>query len=350
MSRDKEEAVLVTGGAGYVGSHACKALARAGYIPVTYDNLAYGHREAVRWGPLLQADLADRDALAEAFRRFEIKAVMHFAASANVSDSLERPELYYRNNVINSLILLDCMRCAGVRSIVFSSSAATYGNPEIVPIHETTPQRPVNPYGETKLAIERALHWYGSAYGIAYIALRYFNASGADPDAEIGEVHRPETHLIPLILETALGRRSQIEVYGTNYLTDDGTAVRDYIHVQDLADAHVRALDHLRKGGGSIALNLGAGQGHSVLQVIAAAERITGRRISWRETARRPGDPPILVADTTLVREVLNWTPQLSDLYSIIKTAWSWHCRDLAALPPERNAALAWREHDISDS
>ncbi len=334
MSQDIGEAVLVTGGAGYVGSHACKALARAGYIPVTYDNLAYGHREAVRWGAFVQADLADRDALAEALRRFEIKAVMHFAASANVSDSLERPELYYRNNVINSLILLDCMHYAGVDSIVFSSSAATYGTPETVPIHETTPQHPVNPYGETKLAVERALHWYGGAHGIAYAALRYFNASGADPDAEIGEVHRPETHLIPLILETALGRRSHIEVYGTNYPTEDGTAVRDYIHVQDLADAHVRALNHLRKGGGSIALNLGAGQGHSVLQVIAAAERVTGRRISWRETARRPGDPPVLVADTTLVREVLSWAPQLSDLDSIIKTAWSWHCRDLERQKP----------------
>jgi UDP-glucose-4-epimerase GalE len=329
MSQDMGERVLVTGGAGYVGSHACKALARAGYTPITYDNLAYGHREAVRWGAFVQGDLANRDALAAALRHFEIKAVMHFAASANVSDSLEHPELYYRNNVINSLILLDCMRDAGVGSIVFSSSAATYGTAEIVPIHETTPQCPVNPYGETKLAVERALHWYGAAHGIAYAALRYFNASGADPDAEIGEVHRPETHLIPLILETALGRRSHIDVYGTNYATADGTAVRDYIHVQDLADAHVRALNHLRKGGDSIALNLGAGQGHSVLQVIAASKRVTGRRISWRETARRPGDPPVLVADTTLAREVLSWTPQLSDLDSIIKTAWAWHCRDI---------------------
>src|SRR5260221_3976570 len=216
MSQNIGEAVLVTGGAGYVGSHACKALARAGYIPVTYDNLAYGRREAVRWGAFVQADLADRDVLAAAFRRFEIKAVMHFAASANVSDSLERPELYYRNNVINSLILLDCIRDAGVGSIVFSSSAATYGTPEIVPIHETTPQRPVNPYGETKLAVERALHWYGGAHGIAYAALRYFNASGADPDAEICEVHRPENHLIPLILETALGRRSHLVIYRTD--------------------------------------------------------------------------------------------------------------------------------------
>jgi UDP-glucose-4-epimerase GalE len=336
MSQDSGEAVLVTGGAGYVGSHACKALARAGYTPVTFDSLVYGHREAVRWGPFVQADLVDRGALAEALRRFEIKAVMHFAASANVSDSLERPELYYQNNVTNSLVLLDCMRSAGVGSIVFSSSAATYGTPEAVPIHETAPQRPVNPYGETKLAIERALHWYDGAHGIAYAALRYFNASGADSDAEIGEAHRPETHLIPLILETALGRRSHIEIYGTDYLTEDGTAVRDYIHVQDLANAHVRALDHLRKGGGSIALNLGAGQGHTVLQVIAATERVTGRHISWRATARRPGDPPALVADTTLVREVLSWTPQLSDLESIIKTAWSWHCRDLSGDSPRR--------------
>ncbi len=323
-------AVLVTGGAGYIGSHACKALARAGYLPVAFDSLLYGHSEAVKWGPLVVGDLADQRLLADTMRDFEVVAVMHFAALTYVGESITKPELYFRNNVVNSLGLLDVMRQVGVRHIVFSSTCATYGLPEAVPIAETTPQCPVNPYGESKLMVERALQWYGHAHGLTYAALRYFNAAGADPDGEIGEDHTPETHLIPLILDAVLGRRSQIDIYGTDYPTPDGTAVRDYIHVQDLAEAHVKALSHLEKGGSSLALNLGTGHGFSVREVIAAIERITGRRVPRREAARRPGDPPALVADARLAHRVLAWTPRLSSLDSILRTAWAWHQRDAA--------------------
>jgi UDP-glucose-4-epimerase GalE len=320
--------VLVTGGAGYIGSHACKALAKAGYTPVAYDNLVYGQREAVRWGPLVEADLADKETLAATLQRHEIAAVMHFAAFAYVGESMQKPQIYFRNNVVNTLTLLDAMLEAGIKATVFSSTCATYGTPDTVPISEAEPQKPVNPYGESKLMIERALHWYGQAYGSRHVALRYFNASGADPDGETGESHDPETHLIPLILDAALGRRPQIDIYGTDYPTPDGSAIRDYIHVQDLADAHVKATEYLMQGGESIALNLGTGRGHSVREVVAAAERITGRRIPRRETGRRAGDPPALVADPRRANEVLRWTPVMSDLDSIIRTAWAWHCRD----------------------
>ena len=232
------QAILVTGGAGYVGSHACKALARAGYRPVVYDNLSRGQREAVRWGPLVEGDLADATRLSAALAEHRVSAVMHFAAFAYVGESVAEPALYYRNNVGGTLSLLEAMRQAGVGEIVFSSTCATYGTPDAVPIREDAPQRPVNPYGETKLAIERALHWYGQAYGLRSVALRYFNAAGADPEGEIGEYHEPETHLVPLVLQAALGQRPQIDIYGTDYPTPDGTAIRDYIHVQDLADAH----------------------------------------------------------------------------------------------------------------
>jgi UDP-glucose-4-epimerase GalE len=319
--------ILVTGGAGYIGSHACKALARAGFRPVAYDSLVNGHREAVRWGPLVEADLADADRLRDTFSRFDIAAVMHFAAFAYVGESVSRPELYFRNNVANSLSLLECMRTEGVRHIVFSSTCATYGVPEQVPISESAPQRPVNPYGESKLMVERMLHWFGSAHGFTHAALRYFNAAGADPEGEIGEDHRPETHLIPLVLEAALGLRPQIDIFGTDYPTPDGTAVRDFIHVQDLAEAHVQALELLLKGGLSITVNLGTGTGHSVREVIAAVERITGHRIPRRESSRRAGDPPVLVADASRARELLGWQPRLSDLDTIVKTAWAWHGR-----------------------
>jgi UDP-glucose-4-epimerase GalE len=320
--------VLVTGGAGYIGSHACKALAKAGYTPVAYDNLIYGHKEAVRWGPFVEADLADKETLQATLRKHDIAAVMHFAAFAYVGESMEKPQLYFRNNVVNTLTLLDAMLEAGIKATVFSSTCATYGTPDTVPITEAEPQKPVNPYGETKLMIERALHWYGQAHGSRYVALRYFNASGADPEGETGESHDPETHLIPLILDAALGRRAQIDIYGIDYPTPDGSAIRDYIHVQDLADAHVKAIDYLMRGGDSIALNLGTGQGHSVREVIAAAERVTGHRIPRREVGRRAGDPPALVADPRRANDVLGWRPVMSDLDSIIKTAWAWHCRD----------------------
>ncbi len=322
--------ILVTGGAGYIGSHACKALAKAGYTPIAYDSLVCGHREAVRWGPLVEGDLADRGLLADTLARFEVAAVIHFAAFAYVGESMAKPQLYFHNNVVNTLTLLDAMLAARLRHIVFSSSCATYGTPARLPITEDTPQRPVNPYGESKLICERAIHWYGEAHGMTYAALRYFNAAGADPDSEIGEEHERETHLVPLILATALGQRSEIDIYGTDYDTPDGTAVRDYVHVQDLAEAHLAALNHLLGGGSSLALNLGTGTGHSVREVIAAAERVTGRRIARREMPRRPGDPPVLVADVGRARETLGWHARMSDLDSILGSAWAWHSRSSA--------------------
>jgi UDP-arabinose 4-epimerase len=321
------QSVLVTGGAGYIGSHACKALARAGYRPVVFDNISRGHREAVNWGPLVEGELADRARVAAALETHGVSAVMHFAAYAFVGESVADPAMYYRNNLGGTLSLLEAMRETGIDKIVFSSTCATYGIPESVPISETAPQLPVNPYGETKLAIERALHWYGQAYGLRSVSLRYFNAAGADPDGEIGELHEPETHLVPLALQAALGQRSQLDIYGTDYPTPDGTAIRDYIHVQDLAEAHLRALEHLGVGGESAALNLGTGQGHSVREVVRAAEALSGRRVSCRETARRPGDPPALVADPSLAAQLLGWRPRVSDLDTIIGTALAWHTR-----------------------
>jgi UDP-glucose-4-epimerase GalE len=321
------QSILVTGGAGYVGSHACKALAAAGYVPVVYDNLSRGHREAVRWGPLVEGDLHDSVRLAAAFRAHGIGAVMHFAAFAYVGESVSDPQNYYRNNVGGTLALLAAMREAEVKRIVFSSTCAVYGVPETLPIRETTATAPLNPYGDTKLAIERALHWYGAAYGMRYMALRYFNAAGADPDGEIGEGHEPETHLIPLVLRAALGSGEPVEIYGTDYPTPDGTAIRDYIHVSDLADAHVRALGDLAGGGDSAALNLGTGSGCSVRKVIAAVERIAGRAVPRREAARRRGDPPELVADPALARSRLGWQPGHSDLDTIIATALAWESR-----------------------
>ena len=325
------QSILVTGGAGYVGSHASKALAAAGCLPVVYDSLSRGHRNAVKWGPLIEGDLHDRPRLAEAMRAHRVDAVMHFAAFAYVGESVSCPELYYRNNVVGTLALLDAMREAGVGRMVFSSTCAVYGIPETVPIRETTARAPLNPYGETKLAIERALHWYGNAHGMRYAALRYFNAAGADPDGEIGENHDPETHLIPLVLRAALGSGEKLRIFGTDYPTRDGTAIRDYIHVSDLADAHVRALRYLAEGGDSIALNLGTGSGHSVREVVAAVERVTGRGVPQCEASRRPGDPPELVADATLARERLAWQPRYSDLDTIVRTALAWENRPASA-------------------
>src|SRR6201994_4513747 len=318
------QSILVTGGAGYIGSHACKLLARAGYRPVVFDNLSRGHSEAVRWGPLVEGDLAERGKLAAALARYRVSVVMHLAAYAYVGESVSDPALYYANNLGGSLSLLEAMRETGVDKIVFSSTCATYGTPAGVPIRESMPQLPVNPYGETKLAIERALHWYGEAYGLRWVSLRYFNAAGADPEGEIGERHEPETHLVPLVLQAALGQRPQIEIYGTDYPTPDGTAIRDYIHVQDLAEAHLRALEHLTAGRQSVALNLGTGRGHSVREVIRTAEAVSGKSIACRETPRRPGDPPVLVADPSLAAEVLGWSAQISDLGTIVRTALAW--------------------------
>jgi UDP-arabinose 4-epimerase len=328
------KAILVTGGAGYVGSHAAKALAAAGYSPIVFDNLVHGHRDAVQWGPFIQGDLADRGLLADTLRRHRIAAVMHFAAFAYVGESMVKPEIYFANNLINSFGLLETMREAGVRHIVFSSTCATYGVPDAMPIREDMPQRPVNPYGESKLMVERMLHWQRQAHGLGYVSLRYFNAAGADPEGLIGEHHEPETHLIPLILDAAAGRRAHVDVFGTDYPTPDGSAIRDYIHVSDLAEAHVLALEHLERGGESLALNLATGHGHSVREVIAAAERVTGRRIARRDGPRRPGDPPALVADARRAGQVLGWKPRYSGLDTILATAWAWHRRRFAEARP----------------
>jgi len=319
--------VLVTGGAGYIGSHTAKALAKAGHEPLVLDNLSAGHRWAVKWGPLLEWDLADTQLLPQFLEKDRVEAVMHFAASLSVGESVQAPRKYYWNNVVNTLQLLDAMREAGVKCIVFSSSSATYGNPQQVPIPEDHPKEPVNPYGETKLAMERALQWYGNAYGMKWVALRYFNAAGADPGGELGECHDPEVHLIPLTIQAALRQRPHVEIYGTDYSTPDGTAIRDYIHVTDLGDAHVRALHYLAKGGESRALNLGTGQGYSVREVINAAEKISHCVVPFREGPRRAGDPPVLVANATQARNVLGWKPQHSELQTVVRDAWNWHVK-----------------------
>ena len=320
-------AILVTGGAGYVGSHACKALAAAGYTPVAYDNLGRGHRELVRWGPLEVGDLADRARLDEVFARHRPEAVMHFAAFAYVGESVQDPALYYRNNVGGTLELVEATRRAGVKALVFSSTCSTYGVPERMPIDEDTPQRPINPYGATKLAIERMLADYGAAYGLRSASLRYFNAAGCDPDGETGELHDPETHVIPRVLMAAAGEIEHVEVFGTDYPTPDGTCLRDYIHVADLARGHVRALDYLQRGGATTAVNLGTGRGFSVREVIAAAEQVTGHRIPVREAPRRPGDPPVLVADPARARALLGFAPRYTELAPMVATAWRWHTR-----------------------
>jgi UDP-glucose-4-epimerase GalE len=334
------ESVLVTGGAGYVGSHACKALAQAGYLPVTYDNLSIGNRWAVKWGPLELGDILDSNRLHEVFRKHRPVAVMHFAAFALVGESMQEPSLYYRNNVTGAVNLLDAARAHDAGHVVFSSTCATYGVPDKIPIREDVPQRPVNPYGASKLMVERILADYAMAYGLRYAALRYFNAAGADPDGEIGESRAVETHLIPLALEAVLGRRPPLRVLGTDYPTPDGTAVRDYIHVADLADAHVAALQHLLAGRDSFAANLGTGRGHSVREVIAAAERVTGRRVPVTPGPRRPGDPAMLLADPSLARRLLGLDLARShDLEQIVAHAWAWHAR--GGMPkPKRAAAL----------
>ncbi len=317
--------ILVTGGAGYIGSHACKALAQAGYTPIAYDNLVYGHRWAVRWGPLEQGDIADRPRLDAVLAYYQPAAVMHFAAYAYVGESVQDPGKYYRNNVAGTLTLLEAMREHGVGQFVFSSTCATYGVPERTPIGEDHPQRPINPYGASKLMVERLLQDFDTAHGLRSIALRYFNAAGADPDAEIGESHDPETHLIPLILDAAAGRRPAIAIYGDDYDTPDGTCIRDYIHVTDLAQAHVLALQALAQDAPSTAYNLGNGQGYSVRQVIDRAAQVTGRPVPVEIAPRRPGDPPRLVGDAQRIRAELQWQPQYADLEHILSTAWQWH-------------------------
>ena len=319
--------VLITGGAGYIGSHTAKTLAAKGYAPVTYDNLSTGHEWAVRWGPFVLGDTADRDLLLRTLREHAIEAVIHFAASAYVGESIHSPAEYFRNNSVNSLTLLDAMREAGTPYLIFSSTCATYGVPRTETISEEHPQNPINPYGESKRFVERALEWYGRAYGIRHVILRYFNAAGADPEGEIGEDHDPETHLIPLTIQAALSQTSRLELRGVDYPTPDGTAVRDYVHVMDLASAHVRSLEHLVGGGPNMAMNIGNGRGHSIRDVIGSVERVSGLRVPFIESARREGDPPRLVAEAALARKTLGWTPEFPKLDDIIRTAWNWHAK-----------------------
>jgi UDP-arabinose 4-epimerase len=324
MSGSENRTILVTGGAGYVGSHACKALAAAGYVPVCYDNLDRGHREFVRWGPFEEGDVRDGTRLDAVLEQHRPGSVMHFAALAYVGESVQDPAAYFRVNVGGSLTLLDAMRRHGIDNLVFSSTCAVYGTPAKVPITETESRIPINPYGMSKLMVESILEQYSTAYGLRYVALRYFNAAGADPDGEIGELHEPETHLIPLVLQAASGARDYVEIFGDDYDTPDGTCIRDYVHVADIADAHVRALPYLAAGSTSATWNLGNSAGASVKEIIALAAGVTGRKIPTRPGPRRPGDPPCLIADASSIRSVLNWTPQYSDLETIIRTAWAW--------------------------
>ncbi len=319
------EPILITGGAGYVGSHTCKALTAMGYLPISLDNLIYGHPWAVQWGPIIEGDTADASALDQIFSKYQPMAVIHFAAYAYVGESVEHPAKYYQNNVAGSISLLEAMRRNGCKNIIFSSSCSTYGMPLQVPISENHPQIPVNPYGRTKLMVEQIIRDYGSAYGFRYAILRYFNAAGADPEGQIGEDHDPETHLIPLLLQTVQGLRDYTEVYGTDYDTPDGTAIRDYIHVTDLADAHLLALKYLVESGQNLCVNLGTGQGHSVMEVIQAVRQVTGKPVAYRTVGRRAGDPPALVAKAEQAALLLGWRPGFTNINTIISTAWNWH-------------------------
>ncbi|MCR4392082.1 MAG: UDP-glucose 4-epimerase GalE [Candidatus Acetothermia bacterium] len=316
--------ILVTGGAGYIGSHTVKELLRRGYPVVVLDNLSTGHRELVLCEQFIQGDLADSCLVERTFARHPICAVIHFAAHTSVPESVADPQKYYRNNVAGTLNLLQAMLAHGVKAIIFSSSAAVYGDPVALPIPEDHPTQPKNPYGRTKLVVEEILADYARAYGLRYIALRYFNAAGSDPEGEIGELHDPETHLIPIVLEAAAGKRPHLEIYGTDYPTKDGTAVRDYIHVSDLARAHVLALERMMEGGAGGAYNLGIGRGYTVREVVETCRRVTGRKIPAVEAPRRPGDPAALVADPSRARRELGWEPKFTDLEAIVETAWAW--------------------------
>lgn len=318
--------ILVTGGAGYIGSHTCKVLAQHGYTPVTYDNLSRGNAHAVKYGPFEQGDIADAARLGAVIDQYAPEAVIHFAAHSFVGESVTDPAMYYQNNTVGTLSLLDTMRAKGMDKIVFSSTCATYGTPQRLPMDETTPQAPINPYGQSKLMIEHVLRDYAAAYGLSSVALRYFNAAGCDLDGEIGEEHDPETHLIPLMLEAAYTQdpARALTVFGDDHPTPDGTCVRDYIHVLDLADAHVRALDLVAREPGFHALNLGTGTGYSIRELIEATRRVTNAAVPYAMGPRRAGDPPELVADPKLAFEKLGWVPQHSDVETILSSAWGW--------------------------
>lgn len=313
--------ILVTGGAGFIGSHICKALSRAGMTPVTYDNLSTGHADSVRWGPLIRGELADAAMLRRTLAEFSPDCVIHCGANAYVGESVDMPRKYYRNNVVGSLTLLEACLDQDIDRIVFSSSCATYGVPDSLPIREESPRLPVNPYGRTKLIFEMALEDFAAAYGIRFAALRYFNAAGADPDGELAERHDPETHLIPRALLAAAGRLERLDIFGTDYATEDGTCVRDYIHVSDLAQAHLAAVNHLMADGGSLSVNLGSGRGTSVREILEAIHRASGREVPVRYRSRRVGDPPILFANTARAKAELGFVSVFSDIDTIIRTA-----------------------------
>jgi len=324
--------ILVTGGAGYIGSHCCKELSNNGYHPITIDNLIYGHKENVKWGEFVEGDIGDLHVLQDCFNRYKIDAVMHFAAFAYVGESVYSPMKYYENNLQNTFTLLKCMLENNIKKIVFSSSCATYGHPLQVPIDETHPQNPITPYGKTKHMIEDVLKDYDRAYNLKFISLRYFNAAGADPECEIGEKHTPETHLIPLLLDVACGKKDAIRILGNDYDTNDGTCIRDYIHVQDLAKAHVYALKKLLNNGQSDSFNLGTNHGYSVMEMVNQVKKVTGKEIPFIVEDRREGDPPVLIAKNDKASKRLKWQPSSSNIENIIKTAWNWHLKHCAKL------------------
>lgn len=313
--------ILVTGGAGYIGSHACKALSTAGYRPVTLDNFSTGNRDAVKWGPCIDGDIRDTALVREALTSHRIAAVMHFAAKAYVGESVARPSHYYDNNVGGTISMLLACQQAGVGNFIFSSSCATYGVPEHLPITESTAQRPMSPYGRTKLMGEQIIRDHSAAHGMRHVILRYFNAAGADPMGELAERHDPETHLIPLALMAAYGQRAKLEVFGSDYATPDGTCIRDYVHVADLARAHVSALSFLLDGGDNLALNIGSGRGHSILEIVAEVQRVSGRTIKLQFAPRRAGDPPLLIADARLAERMLGFVTEQSDIGTIVNHA-----------------------------
>ncbi len=319
--------ILVTGGAGYIGSHTCKALAEAGHVPIVYDNLVNGHRWAVQWGPLIIGDLLDQERLRTVLDEHRPEIVMHFAAYAYVGESVKKPARYYWNNVAGAVSLLRAMLAGNIDKIVFSSTCATYGLPQQIPITETHSQQPINPYGAGKLMIERMLSDFQAAYGMQSVSLRYFNAAGADSAARIGELHKPETHLIPLLLRVAAGRQAHVDIYGADYDTPDGTCIRDYVHVTDLARAHVQAMQYLMQNKRSAVFNLGNGNGFSVREVIDTVAAVTGVSIPARQAPKRSGDPPVLVGSAERARQQLGWIPQYADLAEIVNTAWRWYQR-----------------------
>ncbi|GHT50813.1 UDP-glucose 4-epimerase GalE [Spirochaetia bacterium] len=316
--------ILVTGGAGYIGSHTVRELTETGYKVFVYDNLSEGHSESVSGMPLIKSDINDTNALNEVFGKNKIDAVMHFCAFAYVGESVENPEKYYKNNVAATINLLSAMRANGVKNFIFSSSCATYGEPQYTPIDEKHPQHPVNPYGETKYMVERILDSYSKAYDFNYVALRYFNAAGAHPDGSIGESHRIETHLIPLVLKTLTGEKDSIKMFGSDYDTKDGTCIRDYIHVCDLAKAHRRSIEYITSGEKSICINLGTGVGTSVKEIISACESVTGLKVPVIVEGRRAGDPSVLTANYTLAEKILDFKPEFANIKDTIKTAWAW--------------------------